>query len=560
MADKNNIYEVKIDSIAGGIQQYESPPKSDEYYDARGINPDLGITGGSMVRASGMLRPHAYETYSSMRISGVPLWLEANPKEYGTRYIYDSVGSVYTFDTNYAVTGLKDLNDAPSDEPVGATGNGMAYYDNYMYFARSTTVARYGPLNGVAAWDMDYWGTTLGKTALTNTTYPVQISYSNATLPNHILYRHGGRLYITDFMGGQGVIHFIQTTKGAVEGDTNDGSTYNAVDFPWGYYPTALSHYGDLLAVALYEGYPATTSTHLLYYQKPAKVALWDTTNTLTYEQMVDSGFSDPFITALRNVNGVLYAFSGQLGGTGARITRYIGGDTFEQVALADSAVPPLPGAVDNVMNKIYFGTAHKGHHQGGAVYALGSRTGGLSNVLHCVGVLASTSFTAGDSRAQVTALAVLDAPGLHRDWPILGWTNASSGAASLQEKVGLDAAPYWTGGDLSKGGTYASYWISNSIMVGRPFKIRSIRFNFYNYLTTTNSVTPTIYYDHFARTKTLETMGGSNYLNKYTATQRPSSSENYGLHSFMLQLQWAGTTPVTVLLPIYIEVELLDE
>lgn len=179
MAAEPNIITIKMESILGGQSPMSHFAGSDQFRASLGIDPGLPAVDNtavlfkeSGVLASGLIRPAAYSSIaenSGTTIASTPMWLKQNPKD-GYTYVYDAVGSIYTIGPSYyaALSGLGDLNDGGS-----ARGNGCDYFDNYMYFARDTTIARYGPLNGTPTFIDDYWAGTLGLTALSNTTYPV---------------------------------------------------------------------------------------------------------------------------------------------------------------------------------------------------------------------------------------------------------------------------------------------------------------------------------------------------------------------------------------------------
>ncbi len=153
--------------------------RGDQFKASLGIDPALPAVNNTDARvaaigvlASGLIRPAAYAEIaasSSTTMAGSPMWLIQNPKNQYT-YVYDSVGSVYQIGAGYIgeMTQLGDLSDGGN-----AKGNGGEYYDNYAYFARNTTIARYGPLDGTPTMIKDYWGGTLGLTPLSDTTYPL---------------------------------------------------------------------------------------------------------------------------------------------------------------------------------------------------------------------------------------------------------------------------------------------------------------------------------------------------------------------------------------------------
>lgn len=515
---KNNSFTIRIESILGGQSAYENFAGAEQFKSSYGIDPDESISN-NLISASGYIAPTTMLEFGTL--ASEPRWIIPNPKD-AFAYVYDSLGSVYTSDIGPTLTGLSDLNDGGI-----ARGNGAAYYDNYIYFARATTIARYGPLNGSPSFTDDYWVTTLGKTALSNTTYP-QIGLGNYTIPNHVLYRHKGRLYITDVVGNQGVLHYIQTTKTTVEGDTDNGSTYNAVDFPYGFWPTAIAGYGDALAVALYEGSNDTTIR-----QTVAKLAFWDTVNPNTYDSITETEFPDPIITALKNSNGVLYAFSGEPNtGYGVRITRFVGGLSFEQVAYLDYAGLPLAGAVDAILNKIVFGSNTTEPLTGGCVFAIGSKKSPVSNNIFNI-----LSY----SGATVTALKY-------------AWQN---GANDVSPLIGGSAL---TLGTKKNGTVHNAVFRTGTFRIGRPFKLTKIRTLLATNIANSTSVIPQVYTDEQNVVTTLNAINLANYPNTTkNVIHKPDGLT--GNHSFFLEYLWGGPANKTILaLPITIEGEFLED
>lgn len=530
MADPKT-FQIKIDSVLGGIGAYSDFARKDQFRMSYSIDPDQAYNTDSI--ASGLLRPVAYTKFSGTTITATPMWMTANPKDANV-FVYDSAGSVYTFDSGFTPTGLADLNDGGT-----ATGNGLAYYDNYVYAARSTTIARYGPLNGAATWADDYWVTTLSKAALEDTTYP-NFTGNSIEMPNHPMYRHSdGKLYFGDVVGNQGAIHYISTTKTTVEGDTDNSSTYNALDFPYGYWPTAITGYGTDIAIALYEG--STTSTTL---QRRAKLSFWDTTNPNTYDKLIDVEFPDPIITALLNSNGILYTFSGQIGLRGTRICRFVGGYSFEQVAYIEEAFPPSQGAVDGFLNRVVFGSRitsyvdRAGVDRGGVVFSVGSKKSAISNEIFSIMGCSSADLT-----ASITAMGFFEQAGTGVQRMITGWSN---GGASGGSNNGLDRQNNFS----------TAYFTSQKYRLGQPFKITKIRFPLVEALGS-SSVIPTVYIDNSVSTTQLTSMNSTTYPNEQTVVMRPNGMT--GRHTLQLEIKWdSASTPLS--LPITIEGEFLDD
>lgn len=539
MPIKDNTRTIRIESVIGGHTQFANFSADDEFKGSYSIDPDFPSTDGQGdidgLLPSGYLRPISYDKFSGEIVTDTPLWIVTQPKD-NTRYVYGANGSSYSYDGNYSVSELANI--------AGSGGNGAEYYDNYIYFARNTSVARYGPLNGAPAMTTDYWDTTLGKTALTDTTYP-KVGYSEAIeLPNHVMKRgKDGALYFADVVGNQGVLHKIKTTKTTVEGDTDDGSTYNIVDFPYGMHPTAIEVFGDQMAVALYEG--STSFGVAATRQKRAKVAFWNTSNTSTYDLIFSEEFPDPLISALINANGVLYAISGNPGFSGVRISRYLGGHSFEQIAYLEAARLPSSGAIDAVGNRIVFGGSETILGAKGAVWAVGFMRSGISNAVF--------NIMGSNGNYDVTALK---------------YANLGGGAnryiqPNLDAGFGYFLTGYSTNGldRQYRGGSYSTaVWRSKEFKIGQPFKVKKIIIPMAGKAVVANvTITPRIYFDEGTSSKTLTVINNTNYPSKRNVTIRPDGLTT-GKHSFALHFEWSGTVLQTIGLPITIEIELLDE
>lgn len=548
---ENKTYQIKIESILGGQSPSTYFGSSNQYLSAVGIDPAQPHTEvAEDFRASGLLRPSCSQRAGLT--AHIPMWMISQPKS-SDIYIYDAVGSVYSSsDANNwnSISGLGDLTDGGT-----ARGNGAAYYDNYIYFARDTTIARYGPLDGTAAFTDDYWVSTLSKTALSNLlgSYPASF-WTGWYTPNHILHRHSdGKLYIADVVGNQGTIHYISTTKTTVEGDTDNGSTYSKLQVGYGLWPTAIESYGSDLVVAFFEGNGTQSNTNIR-----AKIAFWDTTsqnvNKITWVE-----FPDTVVFALRNVNGVLYAFSGANNAIGTRISRFVGGYTFTEVAYLQSVSPPFPGAVDGEANRVIFGTAlfddtaqsfyDTNDDAAGVVMSFGLQEAGLGLGIH-------TILGATQSAVAVTSLARTGTRyNLAFNLPMIGW---STGVGGGDGNNGVDV-PTQERGEVY--GNSPVVWRSQIFKIGQPFKIKKLRLPLATSIGSNTTIIPKIYFDdnfsHSSAT-TLATINNSNYPGKKNIVLRPDNAA--GEHNFFLELKWTGSALCVVNLPITIEYELIDD
>lgn len=528
-------FQIRIDSILGGQSEFAAFSGPDQFLASYNLDPDQPIadSGSQSYRPSGFLRPTPPERID-FSFSGAIKWFIPNPKN-DEVYVYGSTGSVYSINpSNYTVTSVGDLTDGGT-----STANGGEYYDNYIYFARDTTVARYGPLNGGAVFTDDYWVTSLSQTALVNTTYP-QLYLAGQRLPNHVMHRHSdGRLYFADVIGNQGYLHFISTLKTTVEGDTDNGSTYGALDFPYGWWPTDIETYGSDLAVALYEG-----NNDSVTFQKRAKLTFWDTTSA-AYSKVIDVEFPDPVITALENVNGVLYVFSGQIGAVGTRVSRFIGGYSYEQVAFIEDSEPPFPGATDHLLNRVLFGGSSEfvnGSVSKPNIWALGSKTGKSLGLFNIMGATGSSAIT------EITAAKVIDQDGFNFQIPVVAWSDG------VVHGIDRQTTNYDKVNTVFRSQVYR---------MGRPFKIKKIRLPLTKAMAANMTIVPKIYVDEQIKTYTLQTINNTNYPNgeqQIVLRSDSSSAPITGLHSFFFELTWSGSALQTVGLPITIEGEYLND
>lgn len=510
----------KIQSVLGGISPSLYFGSQGQFHASIGVDPDMPISD-SAVRVSGFLRPTAMEKFSSTALDGYPMWLLTNPKSTDI-YSYQANGDVVSYNSSLA---SETLVSAIST----ASGNGAGYYDNYHYFARNADIARYGPLNGSPSITASYWVGSLSLTALTNATYP---TIRGISMPNHVMHRHltDDRLYFCDTTSdGRGLISFIKTTKTTVEGDTNNGSTYNALDFDYGLWPTTIESYGASLAVALIEGTSGTIR------QTNAKMTFWDTTSS-SFQQITTDEFPDPLITAVKNVNGILWVFSGSPTG-GCRISRYVGGYSHQEVAYLEDCYPPMQGAVDHLMNRIIFGTATTYPEASASVIAIGSKLsklgGGVQNILKT---------TSAGANQLATAVKYVQNSSLKSVQPIVGWGDDSA--------KGIDKVSTTYG---------TSVWRSEVFRPGKPFQINKISIPLAQAVAANMTATVKLFLDDDTSTAIhTTTINTTNYGgSQKNIVIKPNIR---GLHSYFLEIRWTGSALMTVGLPITIEGEVFED
>lgn len=516
---RDNSFQITIDSVFGGESATEFFSQKGQFQSSVAIDPDLP-KDDSAVKTSGYLRPTSLAKFSASTVTSTPRWIVTNPKTQNI-YVYAADGKVHTVDSSLAIG-------ADVATLASASGNGAEYYDNYAYFAKNADVARYGPLDGSPAVTTAYWTSTLSLTAPTNTTYP---SLNGVAIPNHPMHRHtDNKLYFGDVhANGYGILSYVKTSKTTVEGDTNDSSAYNALDFGYGEYPTCLETYNTFLAVGLIEGTGTTT------LQKPAKISFWDTTSA-SYSQITSVELPDPIITALRNVNGTLYAFTGNASG-GFRVLRFGGGYSFDEIYYSEEGAPPFAGAVDHFLNRIIWGGYTTRPSTNAVVYAYGSKQKGIPMGVHKI--YASTS--AGATQ-NVTALKYVLHASNKQPGVIVGWKDGSS--------QGLDKISTTYG---------AAKFASETFRMGRPFQIKKVRFPLAQAVAANMTLIPKIYVDDASSSTALTTINSTNYASsERNVIQYPAGLT--GKHNFYLELAWSGTVLLTAALPITIEGEYLDD
>lgn len=544
---------IRIESINGGHSVYDYTAGKDEYYDSLGIFVDNNRAALTLRGAGPSVLSPSRPRSITGTLTGVPMWMQGNPKN-GNIYVYDMNGSVYTLTSS--ISGLGDLNDGGS-----AGGNGMAYYDNFMYFARETTVARYGPLNGTSSFTDDYWITTLGKTALEQQAYPDRDNgFTDARYPNHVMHRHkDGKLYFADTVGGQGVIHYIKTSKTTVEGDTDSGSTYNALDLPFGYFITDIESLGDDLVISAFESRSILNTTAYTgsSYEGRSALFFWDTASD-SYYKVIQNEFPDQIITALQNANGVLYVFSADIGSqpSGARVCRYLGGNSFEQVTVMSDIDSPIAGGTVAQLNQIFFGSVNYQDPLGvsGCVWAIGTQNQPLSNaVFNVCGARHSTqlvyAMTFDDGGAPWSKELFFGYANNNSSGYIAGFNgNESSWDTDLYDK------------DIGN-----AYWKSQWYKIGSKFKIRKIKLFLVNdSVDSGNDLRVYVVTDNTSGnggTSTQGTLVGTINNSNYPSHLGPIilKQEVTGEHSFQIVIRWFGTNSLDISLPIEIEFETYD-
>lgn len=523
----------RINSVLGGWSNSQYLYKEGQYLSSIAVDPDMPISD-SDTRTSGLLVPVQYEKFSSTNISGYPKWIITSNKN-TLVYVYNSDGKFVSYTNTLGSETLVGT-------PTSGAGNGAAYYNNYIYLATPTNISRYGPLDNSPSLTNTVWtGSTLGtQTALTDTTYP---TLQGVSIPNHPLYTHTNNIcYIGDVLPsanttpGRGCIHSIATKKTTDQGDTNNSSLYNALDLPIGFFPTAMVSYGTDLMIS------AIQTTDTVINQGKAAIFIWDTISDSFYRGPIY--LQDPIVTALQNVNGTVYIYTGNTV-NGWRISYYAGGDTVTEVQYFEEGTPPLQGAVDSFGSRVSFGASTTNPATSASVFSLGSKNAHLPSGLHNI-----AKSTASGGTPTVTALKYIQQSSNAVPKMLIGW---GTGAA-----YGIDK--------YSTSQTLVSIWRSQVVNVGTKFNFVELRIPFAAALASNMTLTVTIYTDDGSATSALTAITLANFPVVNGVTPRKvrfkeaELQQITGQNNFYIQLAWTGTVKLPVALPIEVVIDTYDD
>jgi hypothetical protein len=509
--------EQVISSILGGhsVGTHASQPGS--FLTSIAIDPETQVNS-TILKPGAIINPILYQKFSSTGVSGAPMWIETTPKN-ELIYTYNSDGEFISYNTTFTETVI--------GTPTSGAGNGMEYYNNYLYLTTPTDVSRYGPLNSSPSLSNTFWTSTLSLTALTNTTYP---GFNSVSYGNHALHPHvDNKLYICDFKNGQGLIHFIKTTKTTDEGDTNDGSTYNALDLPFGYAPFAMASWGTDLAIIA-----SQVSTSTVIKQGQSALFLWDTFSPTFYRQIP---IPESVATAIINHRGLLYIWAGSIE-FGYKLYRYSGGYDVEPLETFMEGSPPFAGAVDAAGNRLMWGASITYPEAAAVVMSRGYVNSNLpGNAVNSIGRVTGTgTFPVISALKQVQQAQRVAKP-------IIGWRTTTPSEYGL-DRVGV--------------GTLDSIFRSDLEEVGKSFVIKEIEIPLTTEISANMTITPTVYVDD----ETASFTGSSNGLDTINSTNFSDSERLIplkpegvrGENNFYLELAFSGTVALPVALPIRIK------
>lgn len=147
-----------IDQFYGGISQPEklivrSPYGMEkEYRFFFGQNLQILDDPGQL-----SLNPSATKESGTI-VTGLPKWIVSGQPYDTNVYIYDANGVLYKRTSSGSWSSLRSV--------ASSHGQGLAVYNDYLYYVQDSQVGRYGPLSGVAAFT-DNWQTGLTNTSTT---------------------------------------------------------------------------------------------------------------------------------------------------------------------------------------------------------------------------------------------------------------------------------------------------------------------------------------------------------------------------------------------------------
>jgi hypothetical protein len=348
--------------------------------------------------------------------------------------------------------------------------------------------------------------------------------------PNHVLFPHNdGYLYVADYDGANGRIHALITDYDGANGS----GEYNVLTLPPSMMPMAICSFGTDLSIVASPTAPYAVGS--IPIGQNAKMFLWDTVRGNKFYRAVDIG--EPLATAIVNRNGELFVTAGNID-VGFKLLRYVGGDSFEQVAYVNESSPPPAGAIDVRGNMVAFGGFATYPSADAGVWAYGYRDQRLGNALNHI---ARASVTSG-TLPIVSALRFLQ----RNQTPVIGWRTDS--AYGLDKYIGS--------------GTHRSVFMSRVERIGRPFRITRLVVPMADAVAAGTNIELDFIVDdenvtYGAGDGGLLDITAANHLGLYLIDLKELSIE--GKNNFYLKMQFAGTAEDVVQMPITYELEYLD-
>jgi hypothetical protein len=313
---------------------------------------------------------------------------------------------------------------------------------------------------------------------------------------------------------------------------------------PFGYRPVCAASLGTSIVIGAIQ----TTNSGII--QGKASLFFWDAANSpRSFYNQID--LDDPLVTALRNINGILHVFSGNVTtgsdtANGYQISVYIGGQSLRQIYSSAVGSSPLHYAISSVGQRIVWGTFAQVRGTSGSapsyyavLMALGSKDSRLQSGAHCI-AKASCDATASDGWVTCILKAQQDSYSYPKF--IIGWRDANGSGLDKQST------------------TYGvAVYQSQNFVVNRPFTVKKIRVPLGAAVAASMTITPKLLLDNFSSEDAtgLTVINNTNYPDgdRYIVYE-PNVS---GKTNFCLEFAWSGTALLPITVPIEIDVETID-
>lgn len=509
---------ITISSIYEGIQPSLLFGKADQYLAGIAIDPDLPISDASTeFKPAGIIRPAGYAKISSTGLADGPMFILAAPV-FSEVYAYDQSGNLLSYDNNNGVLSNETLKRAVS----ASAGNGLAFYDGYLFYGLNTKIGRYDLSSTFVD---DYFG-SLGFNLVNNGN--LVGSRDGMFYPGHVMHPHvDNKLYILD---GQ-YVHYIKLDASGADA----GTAFKVLTLPFGYRAFDIKSYGNNVVIAASTAASANPAISALFF--------WDTTSP-SFNTFVR--IPDKICTALVYMNGTLYIWSGASDTVNGytRFSKYLGGDSIQTIAVIEDSIPPSSGAVVGDGNRLMWGGHCIYPTPAAGVYAYGTKSGLFPAGLHFI---ARASIAADATNGHVSALATIYQT--QRSFPVIamGSFNTNAGTPAIDTK----STTYQT-----------SVFRSAMFNVGQDFTVSKITLPLAQAMGANMTIVPKLFFDHGSTSQVGTTLNATNYPNSEKIIRLDADNflgNSSGKINFFLELTISGTALSAVSLPIEIEID-VDE
>lgn len=285
---------------------------------------------------------------------------------------------------------------------TGATGQGLAIFEDYLIVARSTELDIYGPLSSSPTW-MFSWLTIDSDTLW----HPMTISKND-----FMLYGGAGKyVYSLEELTGQ--------TFAPVR-DDYDTTTYTmtkqALDLPANYRIKCIEELGDNLMLGTWKG------TNIYDY-RIADIFPWDRVSVSFYNpiQMSENG-----VNAMLSINGILYVLAG------------IEGKLYQCSGAQAFPIAQIPSSVSNLEGGLYLDIYPQAitNYKGRVTFGISS--GGSASTIDGIGVWSLMQTSKGNilslehgvstgNFGSATTMKIGSLLPITRDTILVGWRDDTS-------------------------------------------------------------------------------------------------------------------------------------